>query len=219
MVARISLVSIFLAAALGLAGCALPAEDRSHLFIEDGVELFAKGDYQNALESFDMALTLHPQDPALLFNKAECYDRLGSVKRAEEYYLYCLQRAPDNADARLALVALYYRSDQRPKADSIVDEALRQNPPTADAFVLDAWRLRQAKDLPHAEARAQQALDLEPHNRRARMEMALIFEQLGLPDRAYVLYERILRQEPNRADVVARLELLKAQGTRRPRPD
>jgi superkiller protein 3 len=204
---------------LALAGCAPRTDDRSRLYTEDGVDLFAKGDYLTALESFDMALTLKPQDAALLYNIAECYDRLGNVKKAEQYYTYCLQQAPDNADARLALVALYKSSGRTPQAEQMIQQWLTQNPKSADAYVLDAWRLRQAKDLPHAQGRLQQALDLEPHNRRALMEMALLYETLGMPERAFTIYEGIVRREPNRADAAERLRQLQAKGIVRPRPD
>ena len=66
---------------------------------EDGVLLFSKGNYSQALENFDYALTLNAQDPILLYNMAQCYDRLGNAKLAEQYYSSCLQREPKHADA------------------------------------------------------------------------------------------------------------------------
>jgi superkiller protein 3 len=192
------------------------SEDRAHLYVEDGVELFAKADYRNALDSFQLALTLRPQDAGLLYNVAECYDRLGAASQAEQYYNHCLQLAPDHGDARLALVAMQYRIGKTAQADASIAEYLNQHPNSADAYVLDAWRLRQAKDLPHAQGRLQQALDREPHNRRALTEMAYLYETLAMPERAYVIYERILEREPNRTEITARLQALKVKGVRRP---
>ncbi len=74
-------------------GCTTVGEDRARLFNEDGVLLFGQGDYTGALDTFDLALTLRPQDPTLLFNVAECYDRLGDVQHAEKFYGSCLMRA------------------------------------------------------------------------------------------------------------------------------
>jgi Tfp pilus assembly protein PilF len=217
--AHASSLSLAVSLLLGALGCAPLADDRSRLYTEDGVQLFARGDYLNAVDSFELALTMTPRDPVLLFNVAECYDRLGNAKQAEEYYLYCLQQAPDHADARLALVALYYRTGRTAPANKMIAEWLTQHPQSADAFVLDAWRLRQEKDLPHAQGRLQQALDAEPHNPRALAEMAYLYESMGMPERAYVLYERMLSRDPNRADIARRLRALQNKGIERPKPE
>jgi len=205
--------------ALLLPGCATPGSERARLFNEDGVQLFAKGDFANALDSFDLALTLQPQDPTLLFNVAECYDHLGDVKGAEKFYGSCLMRAPKHADARLALAELLYRTGRKTQADPMIDEWLRQDPKSADAFVLEAWRLRQTRAYPDAQSRLEQALDVEPHNRRGLAEQALLYELTGMPQRAYVLYERILEREPGQAQIAQKLEQLKVKGVSRPLPD
>jgi len=205
--------------ALLLSGCATPVSDRAHLFNEDGVQLFAKGDFANALDSFDLALTLQPQDPTLLFNVAECYDRLGDVKAAEKYYGSCLLRAPRQADARSALVALLYRNGRKAQADPMIDEWVRQDPKSADAYVLVAWRLRQAMSYTEAQERLEQALDVDPHNRRALAEQAHLYEVTGMPQRAFVLYQRILDREPGQAQIAQKLEQLRIKGVSHPLPD
>jgi tetratricopeptide (TPR) repeat protein len=211
--------SIALAGLLCLGGCVSHTDDRLRLFTEDGVEQFRQAQYRDALESFELALTLNPNDAGLLFNVAECYDRLGASAQAEQYYLYCLQRAPEHADGRLGLAALQYRVAKMPEANRLIEEHLQQNPDSADALVLDAWRLRQEKNLPAAQGRLQQALDREPHNRRALAELGYLYETMGMPERALVLYERILQREPGREDIVVRQRALKVAGTRRPMLD
>ena len=202
-----------------LAGCVSTVDDRARLFNEDGVQLFGQGDYTAALDSFDLALTLRPQDPTLLFNVAACYDHLGDLKGAEKFYGSCLLRQPAHADARLALVELLYRTGHKPQADQMLDDWLRQDSQSPDAFVLAAWRARQAGDYPAAQGRLQQALDLEPHNRRALGEFAHLYELMGMPQRAYVLYERILEREPQQAQIAQKLDQLRVKGVSRPLPD
>jgi tetratricopeptide (TPR) repeat protein len=200
-------------------GCATPVADRARLFNEDGVQLYAKGDYAEALDSFDLALTLQPQDATLLFNVGQCCDRLGDVKGAEKYYGSCLLRSPKHADARMALVELLYRTQRKAQADPMIDEWVRQDPKAADSFVLEAWRLRHSKSYPEAQGRLEQALDLEPHNRRALSEQAVLYERTGMPQRAYALYERILEREPGQANVAQKLDQLRVKGVSRPLPD
>jgi hypothetical protein len=40
-----------------------------------------------------------------------------------------------------------------------------------------------------------------------------------MPERAYVLYERMLSRDPNRADIARRLRALQNKGIERPKPE
>ena len=177
-------------AALGLclmiAGCTSVDDERWQQYNQIGVQTFAKGDYRNALECFDLALTHHPQDPVLIFNCAQCYDRLGDTKRAEQYYAYAIQLDPKNGDARLALFALYYRTSRAADANQKIQEWFTQDPKSPDPYVADAWRLRQERAYPSAQSRLQQALSIDPHSRRALTELAVLYEIEGLPELALI---------------------------------
>jgi Tfp pilus assembly protein PilF len=207
------------AACLMPAGCTSMSEDRARLFNDDGVQLYAQGDFAGALDCFDLALTLRPQDETLLFNVGQCYERLGDAAAAEKFYGACLLKSPRHADARMALVEILYRTGKKPQADRIIDEWLQESPNSADAFVLDAWRLLRAKAYPEAQGRLQQALDIDPHNRRALAELAVLYEQTGMASRAYVLYERILERDPSQAHIAQKLDQLRLMGVGRPLQD
>jgi Tfp pilus assembly protein PilF len=85
--------------------------------------------------------------------------------------------------------------------------------------VQDGWRLRQDGDLLQAQARLQQALELDPQNSRALVELGILYELMERPGRALVLYEKALRHDPNQADVSLRVEALRARGVKNPLPD
>src|ERR1700756_208956 len=51
-----------------LSGCADVKEDRLKAYNDDGVQLFQRGNYGAAGESFQAALSLKPDDPGLLYN-------------------------------------------------------------------------------------------------------------------------------------------------------
>src|SRR5207244_1084695 len=117
---------------------------------------------------------------------------------------------PKHGDARLALVALKYRTNRVAEANQLIQTWLANDPQLADPYVADAWRLRQVKAYPQALARAEQAMSIEPNNRRALTEMALLLEIQGQPERSLVLYEHILQREPNQVEIADRLLQLKA---------
>lgn len=211
--------SWLLALAVGLGGCESASQERLRAYNEDGVYLFQRGDYGAARESFQAALGLKPDDPALLYNVAECYDRLGDTAKAERYYSQCLLQAPNHADCRHALASMLVRAGRKDDATHLIEDWLAREPRLAAAYAEDGWLWHQAGDLPRAQARLQQALELDPHDRRALVELALVYEAMQRPDRAVALYERVLERDPHQVEIAKRLNRLRAQGAGQPQPD
>jgi len=197
---------------LFVGACTPTSQDRLREYNEDGVHLFERGAYSDARDSFQAALALRPDDPDLLFNVGQCYDRLGLVDKAQKYYEGCIQRAPDHADARHALTVLLWNNGQQSTAVARVDEWLVREPQRAAAFAEQAYLYRRAGDLPRAQSRLQQALSLDINDVRSLTEMALVYEALNRSDRALSLYERSLEINPHQPDVVKQVKLLKDRG-------
>jgi Flp pilus assembly protein TadD len=208
-----------LALPLCLGGCETASQERLREYNQDGVYLFQRGEYAAARESFQAALTLKPDDPTLLYDLGECYDRLGDTAKAERYYTQCLLHSPNYVDCRHALASLLVRTGRKKDAAQLVEDWLAREPRLAAAYAEDGWLWHQAGDLPRAQARLQQALELDPHEPRALVELGLVYEALQRPDRAAALYERVLERSPHQAEVVKRLNRLRAQGAGPPQPD
>jgi Tfp pilus assembly protein PilF len=205
--------------ALAVAACAATAPERLRDLNEDGVHLYQQGSYAQARASFQAALDLKPGDPSLLYNLGQCYDHLGQTERAEQVYRQILERQPNHAECRHALTALLVRTGRRPDAVRMVEDWLRRQPDLAAAYAEDGWLREQYGDLINARGRLQQALERDPHNNLALTELARIYEAMHRPDRAVVLYERALENNPHQPDVARRVSLLRSQGAGPPHPD
>jgi Tfp pilus assembly protein PilF len=204
---------------LNVAGCLAPSQEKVRAFSVDGVHLYKTGAYSDAKESFEAALALKPGDEHLMYNVGQCCDRLGQNARAERIYSDCLQRAPNHAECRHALGALLVREGRWQEATSLVRDWVTRDPKSATAAAEDAWLWRQYGDLPKARTRVEEALALDPHDNRALLEKAQIYETMQRPDRAVYLYEQALQYKPDQPDVLKRVSLLRSQGAERPRPD
>ena len=202
-----------------LAGCVSADAERWRLYNEIGIQAYAEKDYPHALECFDLALSHHAQDPVLVFNVAQCYDRLGDVKKAEQFYAYAIQLNTKLGDAHLAQIELYWRTGRADVAKQKIDDWLKQEPKSPEPYIADAWRLRQEKAYPLAQLRLEQALSIDLNNRRALTELGLLYEIEGMPDKALVMYERILELDKNQTEIADRLAKLKAAGVNRPLPN
>jgi tetratricopeptide (TPR) repeat protein len=205
--------------AVCLPGCVSPREERAGDFNADGVHLFQHGAYEQAGETFQAALALKPDDANILYNLGECYHRRGALAAAERYYKQCLERDPDHGPCRFALAALWVQMGRNAETQRMIEDWLARQPGRADAYALDGWFSHQAGDLPCAQARLQQALQIEPHHARALIELGLLYEAMQRPDRAVVLYERVLDDDPKQAEVKQRLQGLLTRGVGKPQPD
>jgi tetratricopeptide (TPR) repeat protein len=185
----------------------------------DGIRLFRQGDYAHAKETFEAALALAPDDLSLRHNIAGCLERTGQSGKAEQMYLDCVRRDPNHADSRYALCVLLVRQGRRDDAVQMVHEWLARQPRNADAYAVDGWLWHQSGDLPRAQGRLQQALQIDPKNARAMTELGLVYESLHMPARALVLYERSLDTTPDQPELIDRVNRLRARGVSYPKPD
>jgi Flp pilus assembly protein TadD len=208
----------FAGLALCLGGCGPSVQESVRTYNEDGVYLFQHGEFTGAREEFQAALALQPENAGLLYNIGECYDRQGQKEKAEDFYNKCLQRDAGHARCRHALAVLLVRTGRRKQATYMIEDWLAREPKKAEPYAEDGWLWHQAGDLPQAQARLQQALNLDPHNVRALTEMGLVYEELGMPERARVLYERTLDQDSAQPEVKDRLNALLVKGAGRPKP-
>lgn len=205
--------------ALAVGACVPAVAERVRDYNEDGVYLYQQGSYAGARDTFRAALALQPGDPNLLFNLAQCHDRLGQTAVAEQLYQDCLRRAPNHPECRHALTLLLVNSGRRADAARMVDDWLAHQPKRAAPYTEDGWLRAQSGDLLNARGRFQQALLLDAHNTFALNELAKLYETMHYPDRAVVLYERSLEIDPHQPDVFQHVSLLRSQDVGRPHPE
>ncbi len=205
--------------ALVTLGCADTVQQRVHEYNQDGVELFRKGAYSQARETFQAALNLKPHDANLLYNVGQCSEHLGQAAQAEQAYHDCLVINPNHTECRHALAVLLWQENKRTEAARMIEDWLSHEPQRAAAYVEHAWYYRQLGDIQRAQSRLQEALRLEPGDVRALVDLGQLYETTNRPERSLVLYERALEIQPDQPEVKLRLDSLKAQGVSRPRPD
>jgi tetratricopeptide (TPR) repeat protein len=202
-----------------LAGCTPASQERLRDYNEEGMLLYQQGDFKHAGECFEAGLKIRPNDPALLYNVGHCYDRIDRVDLAEKYYVACLTQDSNFADCRHAYLALLIRTGRKEQATQSVQAWLASAPQLAAAYAEEGWLWMQEGDLLKAQARLQQALDINPHDVNSLINLGQVYESLQRPDRALVLYQRALALSPNQLEVSRRIQILQSKGAVPPKPD
>jgi type IV pilus assembly protein PilF len=214
---RVRVVAVL---ALLVSACAPTIQERVQQYNVLGVEHYQKGEYDRAREDFQVALTLQPNDFALLYNLGQCYDHLGQTDKAEPIYRQCLQLQPNDAKCRHSLDVLLVRQGRLVEAQRMVSDWLTREPKLSVAYAEDGWLYEQEGNPTNALMRYQQAVGYDPRNATALVGMGRIYEEvLSLPSRALKLYQTALDYQPDQPDLFKHVSRLRASGVGPPRPD
>jgi Tfp pilus assembly protein PilF len=200
------------------AGCETAEQERLKQLNTDAMHRFGQGDFAGARESFEGALTLKPEDTHLLYNVGQCFDRQGDMVQAEKWYRQCLEKSAHHGECRHALIVLLNHTNRRGEAEKMIQDWLAQDPNVPGPYAAEGWLLRQDNAYPQAQLRLQQALNLDAHYVRALVELGILYEEMNLPERSLVLYERALAQNPNQPEITERLNSLRQKNVGRPKP-
>src|SRR5262249_53393170 len=201
-----------IAAVLAANGCAQDSSQRIQAYSEDGMSQYRQGHFLDARESFEAALALKAGDAALLYNIGQCHEHEGNSALAEKYYQQCLERDPNHVACHHALTTLLVRTQRMPEAVKHVEGWLTSAPKSAAAHAEAGWLWHEQGALPRAQARLEEALLQNAREWRALTELGLVYEGLQRPDRALVLYEQSLVENPNQPEIKTRMIRLRAEG-------
>ena len=84
--------------------------------VEEGTELFFKGDAEGAIKKYGQALKLSPEDEEIHFNLARAYSVIGRTNEAIHYYNEALRILPEYAEAHNNLGNLLVAMHRHPEA-------------------------------------------------------------------------------------------------------
>jgi Flp pilus assembly protein TadD len=194
-----------------LAGCASTPQRQAKELNQQGIEHLMRREYAQAEIHFSQAAQLTPQDPDVVYHLATAAHHAGDTGKAEASYRACLKLDPYHAKCRHGLAVLLIQQDKAKEAWQMTEEWLTQWPNSADAQAEHGWLLRTSGDFPTAQAQLQKALQTEPNNVRALVELGLLYETYQYPDRARALYERALLHDPYQMEAQTRLTSLSKQ--------
>src|SRR5262249_9651360 len=134
----------------------------------DGVRYFQQGQYPVALQRFDAALTIDPQNADTYYNKAAVYHRMGLANRdqnvlaqAESLYNQCLNLSPNHVDCHRGLAVLLCDTGRTDKALTLLGNWVQQSPQNADARVELARLYEETRQPALAEQNLNAALALD----------------------------------------------------------
>ncbi|MFK7735509.1 MAG: tetratricopeptide repeat protein [Pirellulaceae bacterium] len=208
-----------------VAFCLLPAGCRWNSTGQNtlGVRLFQQGQYSEALQHFQTALSTDPSNPDAYYNLASTYHRVGLVQKdqqlvqqSEALYNQCLDLAPNHTDCHRGLAVLLAESGRPDSAMRLLKNWATTMPQSSEPRV-ELGRLYQELGQPKvAEQYLDEALTVNPADYRAWTARGQMREATGDLNQALQNYQQSLAingQQPNLYQRVASLNVRIAQNS------
>ena len=163
----------------------------SKKLILDGVELFKRQQWKEALDMFQEAAAISPKMPECYYYAGRASEKLGDGDRALDEYGKALALRPDYPEAHMSLGVLYARRNDTEQALDHLRQAVLGNPDLADAHYNLALVLAGAGKPVEAERELMDAIAIAPGNLDARVLLGNVLAQQGLPARAAEAYNNL----------------------------
>lgn len=197
------------AAGLALAGCSNFA---SRGMNAEGVRLFQRAQYQQAVQQFQQAIYSDPANADGYYNMAAVYHQTGKLEnrksdldQAENLYNQCLDHDPEHKDCYRGLAVLLVEERRNPEAFRLIQGWCDRQPTSAEARIELARLYEEFGDQRSAMQRLSEALTLDPNNARALAATGKLREQMGDQMQAMANYQRSLFINRFQPEVAARL--------------
>ena len=174
----------------------------------------AKGEYQKAINAYQLASQVEPDFIPALLNLADVY----RLQQDEDKVLSTLKRAESTnsgvPDVSYVLGLAYVRQGDRIKATNYFAEAVTLAPERSDLRY--AWVLSQFELGEHADAikNAQTGLAFNPDDPEIGYLLGYFYEETGQTEKAKSTYRHVVKKHPRHEAAASRLAVLENASTR-----
>ncbi len=189
----------------------------------DGVTLFQRGQYQQALQQFQEATYADPNNADGYYNLGATYHRLGrlrnepvSLAQAETCYHQCLDRNPNHRDCHRGLAVLLIEENRAPEAFALIQNWAAQSPSQAEPRMELARLYQEFGNKEAATNTLADAVQRNPNDARQWAALGKVREETGNYTQALANYQRSLEINPGQADVAARVAALQGALAQQP---
>lgn len=164
-----------------------------------GLFLVSLGQYQEAMKSFDTAISLRKDNPYGYINRGTARSNAGDYKGAKADFLRALGMDRDLSDAYAGLSVVYLAEEDLEKARKFAAEALKRNPRSGLAFNQRGWVNYKLGNKDEAIFDFNQAIRYNPRLAMAYSNRGVCYTDSGDYLQALKDLNRSIRLNPNSA--------------------
>jgi tetratricopeptide (TPR) repeat protein len=165
--------------------------------VNNGLQYFENGDYNNARILFDKAIEAKPDDPVAYNYKADTYFKDGHFEKAIEWYDKALKINPHYLDVLKDKGLCFDKLGKYGEALACFNLALEISPRSAQNLHYKASILSKLSRYNEATMCYDQALEIEPNNFDIYIDKGILHEELKNYEKALECYDKAISLEPH----------------------
>lgn len=170
-----------------------------------GLVRFQQAQYAEARQLLDRSLELEPNNANAWSNLGMVLIKLETPEKALEAFSHCLKVAPDHPDALNNMAQALRKLGRYDQARPLLERLVKQMPRSASALYFLADVQHKSNDIAMSIKTYQQALRVDPDDRRIRLGLGDAYESTGKFKQARMQYLAVLRRDPDSPLALARL--------------
>jgi len=159
-----------------------------------GNEYYDKGDYDKAIDCYQKAIDIKPDDEAY-YNMGIVYDAKGDYDKAIEYYQKAIELNPNDNETYYNMGNAYYNKGDYEKAIECYQKAIEINPDD-EAYYNMGLAYYNKGDYEKAIECYQKAIEINPDD-EAYYNMGIVYDAKGDYDKAIEYYQKAIDIQPN----------------------
>ena len=188
-----------------------PSPTDARTYYELGNDYYEKGDYDRAIENYNMAILLNPVFSEAYFNRALSYYQLKNFDKSVADYTKAIELDPHNPIIYNNRGDAYYRKQDFQSAIKDYDKAVSLNPNYLKAFYNRGLSYASIEEYEKAIEDFSKVIELKPDFAEAYHLRGLAREYAGEITNAITDYEKALELNPQLTEAKTHLESAKAK--------
>jgi protein O-GlcNAc transferase len=179
--------------------------DLKQIQISSAIDLFSKGEINQALDAVQGLLKDYPNEPVLFNIKGACYADLGQLDVAVTNYKEAITIKPDYAKAHFNLAGSLHDLGQLETAVQSYQKAIEIDASYAEAYNNLGNVYQELKQVDSAVQNYKRALEIKPDYVAAQYSLGNTFMELGQLEEAVKSYKAALKLKPDFAGAYNKL--------------
>ena len=179
--------------------------DLKQIQISSAIDLFSKGEINQALDAVQGLLKDYPNEPVLFNIKGACYADLGQLDVAVTNYKEAITIKPDYAKAHFNLAGSLHDLGQLETAVQSYQKAIEIDASYTEAYNNLGNVYQELKQVDSAVQSYQKALEIKPDYVAAQYSLGNTFMELGQLEEAVKSYKAALKLKPDFVEAINNL--------------
>jgi LPXTG-motif cell wall-anchored protein len=169
-------------------------------WVEKGIAYGKQGEYNKAIEAYNKAIAIDPNDKKALLNKGFAFAELGEHNKAIEAYKKAIAIDPNDKDALLIGGLVFFELGEYNKAIEAYNKAIAIDPNDAAAWAYKGTAFTVLGKYDEAIEAYNKAIALDPNYSEAWVNKGTAFAALGEYIIAIEAYDEAIAIDPNYKD-------------------